>query len=219
MVIDKDSEPYAAALGMEAVAVRDEWPIAALLVADQDLEHAVCIYPGDSGMSIGEQRPYDSGDAWAGATGQRTRDCDRRMRSRGRTKGTVERHPDNGVESRRSDHARTTSRRDGQGQGATGLTPGHWIAIGTIAVAVLGGVLGWALSEHNARLANVESDIRNIAEAQARTEGEIKAIHERLDSFGERLNRIETGLDRLIQLHLGAETTQPAAARSEQPAS
>ena len=63
---------------MEAVAVRDEWPIAALLVADQDLEHAVCIYPGDSGMSIGEQRPYDSGDAWAGATGQRTRDCDRR---------------------------------------------------------------------------------------------------------------------------------------------
>ena len=80
-------------------------------------------------------------------------------------------------------------------------------------------VLGWALSEHNARLANVESDIRNIAEAQARTEGEIKAIHERLDSFGERLNRIETGIDRLIQLHLDAETTQPAAAPSEQPAS
>lgn len=43
-------------------------------------------------------------------------------------------------------------------------------------MAVLGRVLGWALSEHNARLANVESDIRNIAEAQARTEGEIKAI-------------------------------------------
>ena len=63
VVIDKDSEPYAAALGMEAIAVRDEWPIAALLVADQDLEHAVCVYPGDSGMSIGEQRPYDSGDA------------------------------------------------------------------------------------------------------------------------------------------------------------
>ena len=111
-------------------------------------------------------------------------------------------------------------------KGATGLTPGHWIAIATIAVAVLGGVLGWALSEHNARLANVESDIRNIAEAQARTEGEIKAIHERLDGFGERLdgfgerlNRIETGIDRLIQLHLDAETTQPAAARAEQPAS
>ena len=118
-------------------------------------------------------------------------------------------------------------------KGATGLTPGHWIVIGTIAVAVLGGVLGWALSEHNARLANVESDIRNIAEAQARTEGEIKAIHERLDGFGERLdgfgerldgfgerlNRIETGIDRLIQLHLDAETTQPAAAPSEQPAS
>ena len=111
-------------------------------------------------------------------------------------------------------------------KGATGLTPGHWIAIGTIAVAVLGRVLGWALNEHNARLANVESDIRNIAEAQARTEGEIKAIHERLDGFGERLdgfgerlNRIETGIDRLIQLHLDAETTQPAAAPSEQPAS
>ena len=107
----------------------------------------------------------------------------------------------------------------------TGLTPGHWIAIATIAVAVLGGMLGWALSEHNTRLANVESATRNIAEAQtraaetqARTEGEIKAIHERLDGFDERLDRIETGIDRLIQLHLDAETTQPAAGRAEQAA-
>ena len=98
---------------------------------------------------------------------------------------------------------------------ATGLTPGHWIAIATIPVAVLGGVLGWALSEHNARLANVESATRNIAEAQARTEGEIKAVHERLDGFDERLDRIETSIDRLIQLHLEAETTQPAAGHAE----
>ena len=100
----------------------------------------------------------------------------------------------------------------------TGLTPGQWSAIATIAVAVLGGVLGWALSEHNARLANVESATRNIAEAQARTEGEIKAIHERLDGCDERLDRIETGIHRLLQLHLDAYTTQPAAARAEQPA-
>ena len=104
-----------------------------------------------------------------------------------------------------------------------GLNPGHWIAIATIAVVVLGGVLGWALSEHNARLANVESAMNNIAEAQARfaeaqarVEGEIKAVHERLTGFeerlderltsfeerlDERLDRIETQIDRLIQLH------------------
>ena len=35
------------------------------------------------------------------------------------------------------------------------LTPGHWIAIATIAVAVLGGVISVALGEHNARLENV----------------------------------------------------------------
>ena len=91
--------------------------------------------------------------------------------------------------------------------------------------SMLGGVLGWALSEHNARLANVESAMNSIAEAQtrltgaqARVEGEIKAIHERLDGFAERvdkrLDRIETNIDRLIQLYLDAETTQPAARRA-----
>ena len=98
---------------------------------------------------------------------------------------------------------------------ATGLTPSHWIAIATISVAVLGGVLGWALSEHNARLANVESATKNISEAQARAEGEIKAVHERLNGFDERLDRIETNIDRLIQLHLDAQTTQPVAQRAE----
>ena len=116
-----------------------------------------------------------------------------------------------------------------------GLTPGHWIAIATIAVAVLGGVLSWALSEHNARLsennarlANVESATTNMAEGLARVEGSIKAIHERLNGFEERvddrldrfeervddrLDRIETNIDRLIQLHLDAGTAQPAASR------
>ena len=95
---------------------------------------------------------------------------------------------------------------------------------------MLGGVLGWALSEHNARLANVESAMNSIAEAQtrltgaqARVEGEIKAIHERLDGFAERvdkrLDRIETNIDRLIQLYLDAETTQPAARRGDAPRS
>ena len=103
-----------------------------------------------------------------------------------------------------------------------GLTPGHWIAIATIAVAVLGGVLSWALSEHNARLsennarlANVESATTNMAEGLARVEGSINAINERLNGFEERvddrLDRIETNIDRLIQLHLDAGTAQPAA--------
>ncbi len=63
VVIDKNSAPYAAALGIETIALHDEWPIAALLVADQELEHAACIYPGDSGMRIGDQTPYDNGRA------------------------------------------------------------------------------------------------------------------------------------------------------------
>ena len=107
-----------------------------------------------------------------------------------------------------------------------GLTPGHWIAIATIAVAVLGGVLSWALSEHNARLsennarlANVESATTNMAEGLARVEGSIKAINERLNGFEERvddrLDRIETNIDRLIQLHLDAGTAQPAASRAD----
>ena len=45
-----------------------------------------------------------------------------------------------------------------QTDGVQGLTPDHWIAIATIAVVVL----GWGLSEPNARLANVESATNNI---------------------------------------------------------
>ena len=96
-----------------------------------------------------------------------------------------------------------------------GLTPGHWIAIATIAVAVVGGTLGWGLSEHNARLASVEAGTNDISETlgritegQARAEGEMKAIRERLD-------RIESNIDTLIQLHLNGETRQPAAGRAE----
>ena len=112
-----------------------------------------------------------------------------------------------------------------------GLTPGHWIAIATIAVGVLGGVIGVALGEHNARLGNVETTMRAIAEAQARmaeaqgrmaealarTEGDAKATQERLAGFEEQVNdrfdRIEASLDRLIQLHLNTDT-QPAGARA-----
>ena len=122
----------------------------------------------------------------------------------------------------------------------TGLTPGHWIAIATIAVAVLGGVLSWALSEHNtrlgetnARLANVESATTSMAEGLARVEGSIETMNERLNGFEERvedrlngfedrvderlngfddrLDRIETNINRLIQLHLDAGTAQPAS--------
>ena len=72
------------------------------------------------------------------------------------------------------------------------LTPGHWIAIATIAVGVLGGVISVALGEHNARLGNVATTMNTIAEAQARmaeaqgqmaealarTEGELKTTQE-----------------------------------------
>ena len=96
-------------------------------------------------------------------------------------------------------------------------------------MAVLGGVLSWALSEHNARLsennarlANVESATTSMAEGLARVEGSIKTINERLNGFEERvderlngfddrLDRIETNINRLIQLHLDAGTTQPAS--------
>ena len=104
-----------------------------------------------------------------------------------------------------------------------GLTPGHWIAIATIAVGVLGSVIGVALSEHNARLANVETAMNALAETQARMEGEAKATQERLAGFEERveyrLDRIESSLERLIQLHLetGAGTAPANADLTREP--
>ena len=77
-----------------------------------------------------------------------------------------------------------------------------------------------ALSEQNARLGNVETTMRTIAEAQtrmaegqaqmaeglARTKGDAKAAQERLAVFEQqvsnRCDRIEGSLDRLIELHL-----------------
>ena len=57
----------------------------------------------------------------------------------------------------------------------------------------------WALSEQNARLANVGSAMTNMAEGLARVEGSIKTINQRLNGVDDRLDRIETKLDRLIQ--------------------
>ena len=109
------------------------------------------------------------------------------------------------------------------------LTPGHWIAIATISVGVLGGVIGVALSEHNARLETVGTTMNTINEAQgrmaeaqariaeslARAEVEIRTTQERLARFeqevGDRFDRIDDSLNRLIQLHLDA-VTQPATA-------
>ena len=127
---------------------------------------------------------------------------------------------------------------------AKGLTPGHWIAIATIAVGILGGVISVALGEHNARISNIETAITTMAETQARMaealvrmEGETKATRDRLASFEEQVNdrferiesritgleervndrfdRIEASIDRLIQLYLDAQATQPAAGRAE----
>ena len=115
------------------------------------------------------------------------------------------------------------------------LTPRDWIAIAMIAVGVLGAVIAVSLGEHNARLENVETTMRAIAEAQGRmaeaqgrmaealtrTEGDAKATQERLAGFEEQVNkrfdRIEASLDSLIQLHLNTNT-QPADARAGTPA-
>ena len=82
-----------------------------------------------------------------------------------------------------------------------------------IVAGVLGGVLSWGLSEHNARLTTVDArlttfdarmnnmaeTLARIAEGQARVEGERKAITDRLD-------RIESNINTLVQLHLNTET-------------
>lgn len=58
-----------------------------------------------------------------------------------------------------------------------------------------------------------------MVEALGRMEGETKATRERLARFEEQVNnrfdRIETSMDRLIQVHLDAQTTQPASGRAE----
>ena len=108
------------------------------------------------------------------------------------------------------------------------LAPGHWIAIATVAVVVLGGVISVALSEQNARLENAiagaqtrMSDTQEqIAEGLARMEGELETTQERLagfedrvydrfdqvddrfDNIDDRFDRIDNTLDRLIQLNL-----------------
>ena len=104
------------------------------------------------------------------------------------------------------------------------LTPGHWIAIATISVGVLGGVISVALGEHNARLGNVATTMNTIAEAQARmaeaqarmaealarTEGELKTTQERLAGFEDRVDdrfdRIDDRFDRIdVALAFGAK--------------
>ena len=102
---------------------------------------------------------------------------------------------------------------------AKALTAGHWIGIATIAIAVLGAVLGWGLSEHNARLANVDARTTSLVEGQGQLQGDIKATNERLNGLeqrlDERLSRIETNIERLLELHIGAATPQPATPAGE----
>ena len=73
-----------------------------------------------------------------------------------------------------------------------------------------------AIAEAQTRMAEAQA---RMAEALARTEGDAKATQERLAGFeeqvNERFNRIEAGIDRLIELHLDAQRTQPAAERAE----
>ena len=108
-----------------------------------------------------------------------------------------------------------TGTREGKPRDRKGLSPSHWIAIATVSVAVLIGVLGSALSEHNtrlnentARLANVEAEKKNRVDAQARIEGAMATSNDRLE-------RIETKIERLIRMHVDAGGAQPSTARTE----
>lgn len=117
--------------------------------------------------------------------------------------------------------AETAGQRTSEAQAGRprGLSAGNWIAIGTV---VLGGVVGFGLSEHNARLTSVDTNTKAIAASQtalaasqatlatsqARLEGEIKTVNERLngieqrlddrfDSISQRFDSISQRLDRL----------------------
>ena len=67
VVVDKDSEPWAAATAIATVSTHDECPIAALLIAGENNPRAVCVYAGESGMDIGEDMAYEAGDVWTPA--------------------------------------------------------------------------------------------------------------------------------------------------------
>ena len=67
IVVDKETEPWAAAMAIGTIATHDEWPIAALLIAGEHDRHAVCIYAGESEMRIGEEIVYEARDVWAPA--------------------------------------------------------------------------------------------------------------------------------------------------------
>ena len=100
-------------------------------------------------------------------------------------------------------------------EAAKRLTPGNWVAIAAIAVTVLGWVLNVALEEHNLRVAGIETAQRELAAAQGeltasqiRLEGNMKALTERLTAmdqrFTERFDRMETNIERILQVQLGA---------------
>ena len=129
---------------------------------------------------------------------------------------------------------RTSEARPGRPEG---LSTGNWIAIGTV---VLGGVLGFGLSEHNARLTSVDTNMKAVAAEQTalaasvaasqtavvasvvRLEGEIKTLNERLNGMEQRLNerldrsdqrfdRLEANIDRLLQMRIGSTVEPPTA--------
>ena len=85
------------------------------------------------------------------------------------------------------------------------LTPGHWIAIATIAVGILGGVISVALGEHNTRIGNIETAMRTMTEAQTRmAEAQIR--------MAEALTRADGNAKATVvsQFHSGDSGARPA---------
>ena len=68
VMVDEQAEPWAAALAMVTIAKRDEVPVATLLIAQENDDHAMCVYAGESAMEIGERIVYEAGEPEAPAT-------------------------------------------------------------------------------------------------------------------------------------------------------
>ena len=68
VMVDEKAEPWAAALAMVTIAKRDEPPVATLLIARENDDHAMCVYAGESAMEIGEKIVYEAGEPEAPAT-------------------------------------------------------------------------------------------------------------------------------------------------------
>ena len=58
IVMDDGTEAWAIGLALETIGLRDESPIATVLIGHKDAKDAVCIYKAEDEIAIGERMPY-----------------------------------------------------------------------------------------------------------------------------------------------------------------